>query len=107
MKPEIFEGSAVISQKGRDKGRVFVVLYLVDADFVMVADGDTRKLDRMKKKRRMHVRALPVQFPEAAEMYRAGKLKDSDLRRILWPYRRKDAAAERNDSGREEPFVQG
>ncbi len=107
MKPEIFEGSAVISQKGRDKGRVFVVLYLVDADFVMVADGDTRKLDRMKKKRRMHVRALPVQFPEAVEKYRAGRLKDSDLRTLLWPYRKKDAEEKRTDSGREEPFVQG
>ncbi len=107
MKPEIFEGSAVISQKGRDKGRVFVVLYLVDADFVMVADGDTRKLDRMKKKRRRHVRALPERFPEAAEQYRAGVLKDSDLRKMIRPIREKLAEEGHKDSGREEPFVQG
>ena len=107
MKPEIFEGSAVISQKGRDKGRVFVVLYSVDADFVMVADGDTRKLDRMKKKRRRHVRALPYRFPEAVEKYRAGTLKDSDIRTLIWPIREKIAGAERKDSGREKPIVQG
>ncbi len=107
MRPEIFEGSAVISQKGRDKGRVFVVLYQVDADFVMVADGDTRNLDRMKKKRRKHVRALPAAFPDAVKQWREGTLKDSDLRRILWPLREKLAGAARNDSGREEPIVQG
>ena len=107
MKPEIFEGSAVISQKGRDKGRVFVVLYSVDADFVMVADGETRKLDRMKKKRRKHVRALPAAFPDAAGKWREGTLKDSDLRTLIRPVREKIAEAARTDSGREKPIVQG
>ena len=84
-----------------------MVLYSVDADFVMVADGDTRKLDRMKKKRRRHVRALPYRFPEAVEKYRAGTLKDSDIRTLIWPIREKIAGAERKDSGREKPIVQG
>lgn len=107
MKPEILEGSVVISQKGRDKDRVFVVLYQVDADFVMVADGDTRKLDRMKKKRRKHVRALPAAFPDAAGKWREGTLKDSDLRAILRPFREKDTETGSDSSGREEPIVQG
>ena len=107
MKPEIFEGSVVISQKGRDKGRAFVVLCLVDADFVMIADGDTRKLDRMKKKRRKHVRALPAQFPEAAEQWRRGQLRDSDLRRILWPFRENAAEDGRQSQGGKNLIVQG
>ncbi len=44
MKPEIKPGLVVISRMGRDKNRVFVVLYEVDADFVMVADGRNRPL---------------------------------------------------------------
>ena len=85
MKPPIQPGYVVFSKKGRDKGRYFVVLYTLDADFVMIADGDTRKLDRPKKKRRKHLTACPHECPELLELYGKGQLKDSDLRRALYP----------------------
>ena len=85
MKPPILPGYAVFSKKGRDKGRYFVVLYSVDADFVMMADGDTRKLDHLKKKRRKHLAACPHEFPELIALYQQGKLKDSDIRQALYP----------------------
>ncbi len=99
MKPEIFEGKAVISQKGRDKGRYFVVLLSLDADFVMVSDGDTRRLSRMKKKRRKHLRALPVSCDEILHLYKQGCLKDSDIRKVLLPLRK--AAEEAGQANRE------
>lgn len=83
MKPPILPGYAVFSKKGRDKGRYFVVLYSVDADFVMMADGDTRKLDHMKKKRRKHLAACPHEFPELLALYEKNRLKDSDIRKAL------------------------
>ena len=49
-------GSVVISKAGRDQGRLFLVVEEVDADFVMVANGALRKLDRLKKKRRKHLK---------------------------------------------------
>ena len=49
-------GSFVISKAGRDEGRLFVVIQEVDADFVMIANGELRKLDRLKKKRRKHLK---------------------------------------------------
>ncbi|MBR3742563.1 MAG: hypothetical protein IKN04_19280 [Clostridia bacterium] len=61
-----------------------MVLYPLDADFVMVADGNTRKLDHMKKKRRKHLAACPHECPELIELYQAGKLKDSDIRKVLF-----------------------
>ena len=67
MKPEIQPGRVVFSKKGRDKGRYFVVLYMVDADFVMMTDGDTRKLDHQKKKRRKHLCACPFEAPALLE----------------------------------------
>ena len=85
MKPPILPGYAVFSKKGRDKGRYFVVLYTVDADFVMISDGDTRKLDHLKKKRRKHLAACPCEFPELVEKFSAGNLLDSDIRRALYP----------------------
>ena len=85
MKPPILPGYAVFSKKGRDKGRYFVVLYDLDADFVMICDGDTRKKDHPKKKRRKHLSACPYEFPELLEKFRAGKLLDSDVRKALYP----------------------
>ena len=85
MKAPIEPGRVVFSKKGRDKTRYFVVLYSVDADFVMLSDGDTRKLDHLKKKRRKHLESCPHEAPELIELYQAGKLKDSDIRKVLFP----------------------
>ena len=85
MKPPILPGYVVFSKKGRDKGRYFVVLYALDADFVMIGDGDTRKLDHLKKKRVRHLAACPIECPEIPELFRKGQLKDSDIRKVLFP----------------------
>ena len=85
MKPPILPGYVVFSKKGRDKGRYFVVLYTLDAEFVMIADGETRKLDHLKKKRRKHLAACPHECPELIALYQQGKLKDSDIRKVLYP----------------------
>lgn len=83
VKPPILPGYVVFSKKGRDKGRYFVVLYTLDADFVMIGDGETRKLDHLKKKRRKHLAACPHECPELLELYSKGQLKDSDIRKVL------------------------
>lgn len=85
MKAPLQKGIVAISKKGRDKGRAFMVLCEMDADFVMVADGDTRKLDRLKKKRRKHLLATSRELPGILALYEQGRLKDSDLRKQLGP----------------------
>jgi large subunit ribosomal protein L14e len=52
----IAAGRIVCSKAGRDAGRLFVVLQVVDEDFVLVADGRLRTLDRPKKKRKKHLK---------------------------------------------------
>ena len=49
-------GSIVKSLAGRDQGRLFVVVQELDSDFVMVANGKLRGMDRLKKKRRKHLK---------------------------------------------------
>ncbi|MGI6654665.1 MAG: RNA-binding protein [Christensenellales bacterium] len=83
MKAPIQAGYAAISKKGRDKGRLFVVLYELDADFVLIADGDLRRLDRPKKKRRKHLAPTSRELPGLMALYHAGRLKDSDIRTAL------------------------
>ncbi len=88
MKPEIIPGRVVISKKGRDKGRYFVVLCSLDADFVMVSDGDTRGLDRMKKKRRKHLCPQAAEFPSLAEGYLGGTVTNAQIVKALAPYKK-------------------
>lgn len=49
-------GSIVVSLAGRDAGRRFLVVAEVDKDFVMIANGELRGMDRQKKKRRKHLK---------------------------------------------------
>lgn len=83
MKAPLSEGIVVISQKGRDKGRCFMILYQMDADFVLIADGHTHKLEKPKKKRRKHLKSTRWEFPLLADKYKQSKLTDSDLRKAL------------------------
>ena len=87
MKPPVEKSFVVISKKGRDKGRIFVVLSSLDANFVLVCDGDTRKLDHLKKKKRIHLQATPHELPDIISLYERQQLKDSDVRKALAPFK--------------------
>lgn len=85
MKPELRSGIAAISLKGRDKGRIFVVLCQLDADFVLVANGGLRPLSRPKKKRKKHLRALGHEMTGLGARYDAKTLTDHEIRMFLKP----------------------
>jgi ribosomal protein L14E/L6E/L27E len=83
MKPELKSGIAAISRAGRDKGRVFVVLCELDANFVMVCNGSSRTLDRPKKKRRKHLLPTRHEMSELSAKYAGKTLRDQDIRKFL------------------------
>ena len=99
MKPIIEPGRVVFSKKGRDKGRYFVVLYTLDAEFVMMSDGETRKIAHLKKKRRKHLAACPYEAPELVALYEKNQLKDSDIRHVLYPIKTVGAEAPESQEG--------
>lgn len=76
-------GRAVQSRQGRDAGRCFVVLQVVDDQFVMMADGLTRKLDHQKKKKVKHLHPKPYRMDGLEEAIASRQLLDSDLRKFL------------------------
>ena len=57
MKKErpIEAGVVVRSKAGRDEGRHFIVLSIESEEFVKVADGDLRKVEKPKLKRVKHL----------------------------------------------------
>ncbi|MEI6132005.1 MAG: RNA-binding protein [Bacillota bacterium] len=52
---EIFEGNIAKSKAGRDKGRLFVVIKVIDDKYVLIADGELRKAEKPKKKKNIHL----------------------------------------------------
>lgn len=48
-------GQIVLSKSGRDSGRPFVIVDIVDSLYVNIADGNLRKIDNPKKKKIKHL----------------------------------------------------
>ena len=77
-------GSIVISTAGRDEGRRFIVIQELDDDFVMVANGALRKMDRQKKKRRKHLKPTGTVVPAIRQRLADGlPIEDHELRTWL------------------------
>ena len=55
---EVDKSSLIVSKAGRDKGQLF---YVIDTDeqYVYLADGKSRKLEKPKRKKRKHVEQVP------------------------------------------------
>jgi len=66
-------GSIVFSKAGRDMGRPFLVIQEIDNDFVMVADGKLRTMDRLKTKRRKHLKPTGEVVEELRDRLSTGK----------------------------------
>ena len=77
-------GSVVRSLAGRDQGRLFLVVQELDDDFVMVANGGLRGIDRQKKKRRKHLKPTGRVVAEAKTRLAEGRpIEDHELRAWL------------------------
>ena len=76
-------GRVVLSTQGRDEGRYFIVLEVIDENFVLMADGLTRKIDHPKKKKIKHLRPKPILVNVDGSTLPNRHLQDSDLRRAL------------------------
>lgn len=80
---EIVEGSIVRSIAGRDKGSLFIVISR-EGDYVYLANGELRKVDRPKRKKLKHLQGTKsvsefVQNKLAA----VGKVTNSEVRKAL------------------------
>ncbi|MBQ8201377.1 MAG: KOW domain-containing RNA-binding protein [Clostridia bacterium] len=76
-------GRVVQSVQGRDAGRYFIILQVIDEQFVLMADGLTRKLAHPKKKKVKHLRPKPIMVNVDGATLPNRHLQDSDLRKAL------------------------
>lgn len=76
-------GQVVYSKKGRDKGLPFLV-FKVEGDYLYLADGKVRKINKLKKKKCRHVQPtnnIILEFKNSIENNLF--LTDSDIRKYL------------------------
>ena len=80
---EIARSDIVKSIAGRDKGKYFFVLETED-EFLLLADGKTRRLECPKRKKRKHAQFAAHGDCRVAEKIRSEeKITNSELRRTL------------------------
>lgn len=48
-------GTVVYSKAGRDIDRKFIIMDIIDKDYVYICDGDLRKVEKPKKKKIKHL----------------------------------------------------
>jgi len=77
---DVCKGSLVYSKAGRDKGKLFMVIDLVDG-YLYVADGDTRRIGNPKKKKQKHINA--TNFVADIDF---DTISDSVIRKVLSEY---------------------
>ncbi|MDO4571875.1 MAG: KOW domain-containing RNA-binding protein [Clostridia bacterium] len=80
--PEL--GMLVTARAGRDKGRRFLIVGRFDEAHALIADGDTRRLARPKKKKLMHLNVEP-RCAEAirGRLERGETVQDAEIRKAI------------------------
>jgi len=80
---DISISDVVLSIAGRDQGQLFYCV-ATDDQFVWLADGKGRTLDKPKRKKRKHVqKVLRAETRVAEKLRRGDKVLNSELRRDL------------------------
>jgi len=72
-------GRIVYSKSGRDKGKMFIIIDIVDENFVMLADGDLRKIENPKLKNIKHVQMTNMIAEEILQSINAGVIPGNHI----------------------------
>ena len=80
---DIAKSNIVRSVAGRDAGSLFFVL-ATEGDFLLLADGKTRPVERPKRKRRKHAALLRRDGGAVSQRIRSNEtITNSELRKAL------------------------
>lgn len=77
-------GQLVISTAGRDKGRKFIVLKIIDNNHVYISDGYLRKVEKPKKKKLKHLKITSITSDTLREKIETNKyVENFEIRSFL------------------------
>lgn len=72
-------GQYVRSKAGRDKNHIFIVIDIVDHEYVLIADGDVRRLESPKRKKIKHL----YEYKIISDVVREKKTDDKKLTNLM------------------------
>ena len=77
-------GRVVLAKAGRDKGKTFIVVGQLDHEYVLIANGTNRSVDKPKKKKLKHIELKPNYLDNIREKLLKGqKVLDAEIRKSL------------------------
>ncbi|NLY61799.1 MAG: RNA-binding protein [Clostridiales bacterium] len=77
-------GRVVLARAGRDKGKIFVVVGQLDHEYVLIANGTNRSVEKPKKKKLKHVELRPEYLDNIREKLLKGQMiLDAEIRKSL------------------------
>lgn len=77
-------GQIVVSRAGRDAGKKFVVVKVIDHLFVEISDGDLRRLEKPKKKKIKHLSKTDEKVESLEEKLKSNsKITNAEIRKAL------------------------
>ena len=81
---EITLGQVVKSRAGRDTGKKFVVIELLDESYVQISNGDLRRIEKPKKKKVKHLELTgEIIEPISEKLKMKLKISNSEVRKAL------------------------
>lgn len=72
-------GRVVYSKSGRDKGKLFVIIEVVNENYVMLVDGDMRKIENPKLKNIRHIHYTNLKADKVMEYLNRGEIPDNHI----------------------------
>ena len=79
-------GSIALSLAGRDKDRTFVIVGVLDENYVCIANGRERKIEKPKKKKLKHLRICCKADGELATLLNENRLTNRTAAKITASY---------------------
>lgn len=72
------------SKAGRDAGKKFIIIEIIDQTYVLVADGNLRRLEKPKKKKIKHLEFTEEVLDQIGEKIKNKlKITNAEIRKAL------------------------
>ena len=76
-----------ISRSGHDKDSIYVIVY-EEADWVYLADGKYKPLEKPKKKNRKHIQMIKKLPKEITEVFTQENFRNEEVKRAIKLYQK-------------------
>ena len=72
-------GRVVRSKRGRDQGKIFVIVKVINDQFVIIADGDLRKIENPKVKNLRHLQLVNLYAEDVLQSLTKGEIPPNHM----------------------------